>query len=124
MVLLRLALFRAGFEPLSWRRDHGPSLRIESRSVFLGGINITPQLKTGADRRGKGTEPWARRVFRPTVPGSLRRFAHTPICAVPSSSSLNSSPCHGSLADLEPSKDRTVCLYRERMQESDGRRPF
>jgi hypothetical protein len=38
--------------------------------------------------------------------------------------SLNSSLCHGSLADLEPSKDRTVCLYRERMQESDGRRPF
>ena len=38
--------------------------------------------------------------------------------------SLNSYPLHGSLADLEPSKDRTVCLYRERMQESDGRRPF
>jgi hypothetical protein len=38
MVLLLFALFRAGFEPLSWRRDHGPSLRIEGRSVFLGGI--------------------------------------------------------------------------------------
>jgi hypothetical protein len=38
--------------------------------------------------------------------------------------SLNSHCLHGSLADLEPSKDRTVCLYRERMQESDGRRPF
>jgi hypothetical protein len=38
--------------------------------------------------------------------------------------SLNSYSLHGSLADLEPSKDRTVCLYRQRMQESDGRRPF
>jgi len=36
--LLLFALFRAGFEPLSWRRDHKPSLRMEGRSVFLGGI--------------------------------------------------------------------------------------
>jgi hypothetical protein len=34
----------------------------------------TPRLKTGAEWRGKGTKPWTRRVFRPTVPGFLRRF--------------------------------------------------
>jgi hypothetical protein len=34
MVLLLFALFRAGFEPLSWRRSSG----IEGRSIFLGGI--------------------------------------------------------------------------------------
>jgi len=76
MVLLRLALFRAGFEPLSWRRDHGPSLRIESRSVFLGGI--TSRRSSKPARIGVAKEPsrGARRVFRPTVAGSLRRFAH------------------------------------------------
>jgi hypothetical protein len=38
MVLLLFALFRAGFEPLWWRRDYGPSLRIEGRSLFVGDI--------------------------------------------------------------------------------------
>src|SRR5260370_35068855 len=38
--------------------------------------------------------------------------------------SLNSSCGNGSLADLEPSKDHTVRLYRERVPKSHGRRPF
>jgi hypothetical protein len=38
MVLLLFAQVRAGFEPLSRRRNHRPSLTIEGRSVFLGDI--------------------------------------------------------------------------------------
>jgi hypothetical protein len=41
MVLLPFALCRAGFEPLSWRRDQGPSLKTKGRSVFLGGIKTS-----------------------------------------------------------------------------------
>jgi hypothetical protein len=62
MVLLLFALFRAGFEPLSWRGDHEPSLGIKGRF----GSQSTSRLKTGADWNGKGTKSWARRVFRPT----------------------------------------------------------
>jgi hypothetical protein len=79
MVLLLFAQVRAGFEPLSRRRNHGPSLRIEGRSVFLGDIKPTPRLKTGADWRGIGTEPRARRVFRPTIAGFARRVAESPL---------------------------------------------
>jgi hypothetical protein len=38
MVLLLFALVRAGFKPLSWRDDPGPSLRIDGSPFFLGGI--------------------------------------------------------------------------------------
>jgi hypothetical protein len=34
--MLLFALFRAGFEPLSWRGDRGSSLRIEGRFGFIG----------------------------------------------------------------------------------------
>jgi len=34
--MLLFALFRAGFEPLSWRGDRGRSLRIEGRFGFIG----------------------------------------------------------------------------------------
>jgi hypothetical protein len=40
MVLLLFTLARAGFEPLSWRGNHGPSLRIEGRFDFLGGYHV------------------------------------------------------------------------------------
>ena len=78
MVLLLFAQFRAGFEPLSWRRDHGHSLRNEYRSFSRAASQPTPRLKTGADWRGIGTEPWARRVLRPTVSGFSRRVALSP----------------------------------------------
>ena len=56
MVLLLFALFRAGFEPLSWRSDHGPSLRIEGRSVFLGGVH-KPRRGSKPARNGVAKEP-------------------------------------------------------------------
>jgi hypothetical protein len=43
MALLRFALFRAGFEPLSWRGDHGRLLRIGARFGFLGPYHIPPR---------------------------------------------------------------------------------
>ena len=49
MVLLLFALFRAGFEPLSWRGDHEPSLGIKGRFGFLGRITIHV---TAQNRRG------------------------------------------------------------------------
>ena len=67
MVLLRFALCRAGFEPLSWL-DYGPSFRIGGRSVFLGGITTHPTAHNPARIRLAKNDPWARRVFRPTVP--------------------------------------------------------
>jgi hypothetical protein len=89
MVLLLFALFRAGFEPLSWDRDHGLSVRIEGRLVFLGGITTNAVAQNRRSWRGKGTEPWARRVFRlpftgsyafsPIVPPPCHRCAHRPI---------------------------------------------
>jgi hypothetical protein len=95
MVLLLFALFRAGFEPLSWDRDHGLSLRIEGRLVFLGGITTSNAAQNRSGWRRKGTEPWARRVFRPTVHGFLRPFAGAPIrrVAPPSAHSRSCNPC-------------------------------
>jgi hypothetical protein len=55
MVLLLSALFRACFEPLSWRGDHGPSFRIEGRSVFLGGVTTRRGSKPA--RISVGKEP-------------------------------------------------------------------
>jgi hypothetical protein len=79
MVLLLLGLFRAGFEPLSWRGDHGSFAKnwpfVNKLDVVRYSLSIsqpTPRLKTGADWRGKGTEPWARRVFRPTETSPYR----------------------------------------------------
>jgi hypothetical protein len=40
MVLLLFALSRAGFEPLLWRGDQGPSARIEGRFGFIGRYHI------------------------------------------------------------------------------------
>jgi hypothetical protein len=37
-----------------------------------------------------------------------------------SSNSLNSSPRHGSLPDLEPPEDDFVCLHWQRVPEPDG----
>src|ERR1700749_5120069 len=83
----------------------------------------TPQLKTGAD--GVPKEPNLRLAeISPYCSRVPALFGSCAICTVPSSSSLNSYLYHGNLADLEPSKDRTVCLYWECLQESDGRRPF
>src|ERR1700757_3482157 len=82
MVLLLFALFRAGFEPLSCRGTHGPSLRIEGLPVFSwGGITIHAAAQNRRGLAAKRTQPLARRVFRPTVPGSSahsprRRFAY------------------------------------------------
>jgi hypothetical protein len=56
MVLLLFALFRAGFEPLSWRPDHGPSLGMEGRSVFLAGIRI-PRCGSKPARMSVAKEP-------------------------------------------------------------------
>jgi hypothetical protein len=80
MVLLLFALFRASFEPLSWRRDYGPSIRIEGRSIFLGGITTTTHA-AAQNRRGLA---WQRNrtlgapsfsPYRSRVPAPFRRFA-------------------------------------------------
>jgi hypothetical protein len=81
MVLLLFALFRAGFEPLSCRCDHGPSLRIEGRPVSLGAVSRPmPRLKTGADWLAKepnlGRAEFFALPFR--VPAPVRRFADSP----------------------------------------------
>jgi hypothetical protein len=69
MVLFLVGMFRAGFEQLSWRRDHKSSLRIEGRSVFLGGITTDAAAQNQRGLARQGTELWARRVFRPTSRG-------------------------------------------------------
>jgi hypothetical protein len=69
MVSFLFGMFRAGFEPLSWRRDHKSSLRIEGRSVFLGGITAGAAAQNRRGLARPGTELWARRVFRPTARG-------------------------------------------------------
>jgi hypothetical protein len=68
MMLLLFALFRAGFEPLWWRRDHEPSVRIECRSVFQR-YHSSPRGSKPARISGV-KEPNLGRAefFRPTVP--------------------------------------------------------
>jgi hypothetical protein len=70
MVLLLFGLFRASFEPLSWRRDNEPSLRIEGRSFFLGGITLRRGSKPA--RIGLAKEPNLGRAefFALPFPGS------------------------------------------------------
>ena len=69
---------RAGFEPLSWRGDHGPSLRIEARSVFLGGITTHSAAQNRRGTAQTATTPSARRVFRPTDCGFSPTKAASP----------------------------------------------
>ena len=85
MVLLLFALFRAGFEPLSWRGDHGPLLRIESRFGFLGRYQIRCRGSKPA-RIGVAKEPnvGLAEFFALPFPGSCavspyRRVAPPPL---------------------------------------------
>src|ERR1700757_4200729 len=80
MVLFLFALFRAGFEPLSWRSDHGPSLRIEGRSVFLGGItsHAAAQNRRGmAWQRNQTLDAPSFSPYRSRVPAPFRPTRHT-----------------------------------------------
>jgi hypothetical protein len=70
VVLLVFAMSRAGFEPLFWCRDDGPSLRIHGHSVFVGGITTNAAAQNRRGWGAKGTEPRARRVFALLFPGS------------------------------------------------------
>ena len=85
MALLLFALFRAGFEPLSWRGDHGPSLELKAFRFSWAVSEPTPRLKTGADLawqknptlRAPSFSPYHSRVPSPFRP--LRRFAASPL---------------------------------------------
>jgi hypothetical protein len=72
MVLLLFALFRAGFEPLSWRGDHEPSLRIECRFGFLGSYH-NPRRSSKPARIGVAKEQNLARAefFALPFPGSF-----------------------------------------------------
>jgi len=71
VVLLLLALLRAGFEPLWWRRNQGLSLRIDGRAVFLG-RHHNPHRGSKPARIGTAEEPHLGRAefFALPTPGS------------------------------------------------------
>jgi hypothetical protein len=75
MVLLLFVLFRAGFEPLSWRGDHGLSSGIEARFGFIGRYHITRHGSKPA-RIGVAKEPNHGRAEFFALPP--RRFTYSP----------------------------------------------
>jgi hypothetical protein len=84
--LLLFTPIRAGFEPLSWCGDQGPSLGIEGRFAFLGRYH-NPRRGSKPARIGVAKEPNLGRgeffalpfrvpaPFRPFAASPFRRFA-------------------------------------------------
>jgi hypothetical protein len=62
---------RAGFEPFCANPEGlnriNDFIRDKELSQAPGGDVETKRLKTGAEKLYRATEPWARRVFRPTA---------------------------------------------------------
>src|ERR1700756_2137555 len=98
MGLLLSALFRAGFEPLSWRRHRGPSLRFlvvqfswvvsQARAAaqnrrglaLLGNPTLgAPSFSPYRSRVPSPTRPHARAPIRPIATSSHRGVAHSPV---------------------------------------------
>ncbi|HYZ73463.1 MAG TPA: hypothetical protein VE641_10325 [Chthoniobacterales bacterium] len=79
MVLLLFALFRAGFEPLSWRGDHGLSLGIKGRVGFLGPYH-NPRRGSKPARIGVAKEQGLGRAEFFALPSVVQphRIAHSP----------------------------------------------